>query len=58
MRSPGRQLKIRLHPERLAHLDKMAAEAGVQPGALARAMLEMMLDDDAKAHAAKKDDAA
>ena len=48
-----RQLNLRLSAEHLAHLDRMAAEAGVHPGALAKSMLETLLDDDAKAHAEK-----
>lgn len=45
-----RQLNLRIDTKRLAHLDKMAAEAGVKPGALAKAMLEALIDDDEKAH--------
>lgn len=46
-----RQLNLRLDSKRLAHLDRMAAEVGVKPGALAKSLLETLLDDDAKAHA-------
>jgi hypothetical protein len=50
-----RQLNLRLDPKRLAHLDRMAAEANVKPGSLAKAMLEALIDDDAKAHETKKE---
>lgn len=52
--SKGRQLKIKLDDARLAYLDRMAAEAKVKPGALAKLMLEALIDDDAKAHAPKE----
>lgn len=48
-----RQLNLRLSDEHLAHLDRMAKEAGVHPGTLARSMLETLLDEDAKAHQEK-----
>lgn len=52
--SERRQLNMRLDPKRLAHLDRMAAEAGVKAGVLARSMLEAVIDDDAKAHVGVK----
>lgn len=46
-----RQLNLRLSEAHLAHLDRMAKEAGVHPGSLAKSMLESLIDDDVKAHA-------
>lgn len=54
MRAHRNQVNLHLSDAYYQHLKRMAAEAKVKPGALAKSMLEALIDDDAKAHAGKE----